>query len=176
MQVDRAHPAAVNDSGVPTSHSSSKSVFSDAAPLSSRTSNASQPASFQKTVTVSCTQARHLVESYQEQASRITSWLDTNAIYDALHQAKSEDIGEIRHSRPDLYALITVLCASSLVILPSTYTICMGLIGQSSELGSLLDRLEADASSALDQVNMFSHPTLIGLQALSIYQINLSPR
>ena len=176
MPVDIAHQAATNVSGTSASYSSSKSIFGEAAPPSSGTSNASHSAYFPKTTIVTCTQARHLVESYQEQASRITSWLDTNAVYDALHQAKSDDISEIRHSKPDLFALISILCASSLVILPSTYTICMGLIGQSSELGSLLDRLEADASSALDQMNMFSHPTLIGLQALTVYQFSLSPR
>jgi hypothetical protein len=166
---------SMHNQATPDSHSSSsmKSLFSRNQAPSSRTSNASDLG--RKSITITCTPARKLVATYQEQGSRIVGWIDTVAVAKALDESRSNDIREIRYSKPHLYALISVVCASSLILLPATYTICMGLIDKSSELGSLLDRLEEDAFDALGQT-MFAQPSIIGLQALAIYQLNLSPR
>lgn len=103
------------------------------------------------------------------------AWIDTVTINEALDQAMTNDITEFRHSKPDLFALISIVCASSLILLPATYTICMGLIDKSADLGYLLDQMEANSFEALGDT-MHTHPSLIGLQALAVYLINLSPR
>lgn len=162
--------------GLYTGVSSSKSTFSEGKPLSSRTSDASRSAHLDKGEILTCDQARHLIYCYREHAIRIVTWIDVETACNALDEAKSNNVEEIRPLQPDVYAMIMLICSSALILLPPTFSITLGIISKSEEIAPLLDRYEAKAFEALDQQDMFSHPTLVGLQALSLYQINLSPR
>jgi hypothetical protein len=128
-------------------------------------------------VTLSCDQARQLVLCYQENALRIMSKIDTALIQRALDRAEGQtnSLDEIRANQPDVYALILLLCASSLTLLPATYSISLGILSKSDQLGPLLASLIASAFAALEESSVFSHPTLTGVEAMSVFQLNLSP-
>lgn len=102
--------------------------------------------------------------------------VDDEAIWTAIEHAKTNVLEEIRKGNEDVYALILVLSASTLLLLPPTYAITLGLLTKSDELGALIDAWEAEAFSALDDLDLFSRPTLVGVQCLAIHQLSLAHR
>lgn len=163
----------------PRSHPSpaGRSIFSDglAAP-SSTTSEAISPNHSKKRPMITCCQARHLFYIHREQLGRQVIPIDDEAVLDAINSPENNDLEEIKKISFDLYALIIVICGSMLVILPPTYSITLGILTRSQDLSGLLEDLEQEAFSALDEMDMFSHPTIVGVQALAMYQLSLAHR
>lgn len=125
---------------------------------------------------LTCDQARHLFYAYRQETTRPIVPIDEEALWDAIDQTKSNLTSEIRKTQPDVYALLLVVCASMVILLPPTYSITLGLLSKSEELGLLMDVWETEAFDALDELDMFSKPSLIGVQVMALYQLNLSHR
>ena len=148
----------------------------DTQPSSSRPSVVSRQPLRKDLAALTCDQARHLFYAYRQETTRPIVPIDEEALWDAIDQTKSNRTSEIRKTQPDVYALLLVVCASMVILLPPTYSITLGLLSKSEELGLLMDAWETEAFDALDELDMFSKPSLIGVQVMALYQLNLSHR
>jgi hypothetical protein len=122
-------------------------------------------------------QAQSLYRHYNELVPEKILVIDDVAIQSALQQSLSEqnctDLSDIKQRQPDVYALILIVCASTALLLPTSYTITMGLLTRYQDLHTLVAELDGEAERTLRTISV---PTLASVQCGTLYLHNLAQR
>lgn len=112
-------------------------------------------------------QALNLVQIYEDQLC-----------FGALHIIDFETVRSGIHTLPiiarkDVLALVLLLAASTLDLLPSSYAIALGLVTKSEDAETLVRYWTDEGLSALLACDLYLEPTIVAVQALVVYQYNL---
>lgn len=121
-------------------------------------------------------QARELFRHYHNLLPEKILTIDEKAILQTLDDdagPHSCSLSLLQELQPDLFGLLMTVCATTMILLPPTYSITMGILTRYDQLHLFLSRLVTMADEALDSL---SAPTLLSIQAGTLYLQTLAQR
>lgn len=98
--------------------------------------------------------------------------IEGERIRSALKEGGSRKLSDLKCTDPHLYALILTVCASTLISLPHSYAISLGIVEKGGDLLGALLKIDEEAQEAL---NLSRKPTIELISCRALFQLKLAP-